>query len=74
MMENQSEMEFDGQIKIQLWEKMKCLLLKVKQWINSGEVLNRKELESIRGALVYLQRTCPAITPYVKGFHLTIDS
>jgi hypothetical protein len=31
-------------------------------------------LESVRGSLVYLQRTYPAITPYVKGFHLTIDS
>jgi hypothetical protein len=31
-------------------------------------------LESVRGSLVYLQRTYPAITPYVKGFHLTIDA
>lgn len=31
-------------------------------------------LESYRGSLVYLQCTYLAITPYVKGFHLTNDS
>jgi len=33
-----------------------------------------KVLESYRGSLVYLQCTYLAITPYVKGFHLTNDS
>ncbi len=56
------------------WDKMKGLLLKVQTWIENGNVMRRKELESIRGSLVYLQWTYPAITPYVKGFHLTIDA
>jgi hypothetical protein len=33
-----------------------------------------KTLESYRGSLVYVQHTYPVITPYLKGFHLTIDS
>lgn len=43
------------------------------QLIDSGKPIDRKVLESFRGSLVYLQRTYPAITPYIKGYHLTID-
>jgi hypothetical protein len=56
------------------WEKVKGQLQKTLEWIDSKEPIPRKELESIRGSLVYLQRTYPSITPYVKGHHLTIDS
>jgi hypothetical protein len=35
--------------------------------------LDRSQLESIRGFFIHLQRTYPAITPFLKGFHLTID-
>jgi len=33
-----------------------------------------KQLESVRGSLVYLSRTYPALVPYLKGIHLTLDS
>jgi hypothetical protein len=56
------------------WLKTKEQLRTTLQWIDSGGPISRNELESFRGSLVYLQRTYPAITPYVKGFHLTIDS
>lgn len=55
------------------WEKTRRLLEQTLAWIDSGDPICRKVLESVRGSLVYLQRTYPAITPYVKGYHLTID-
>ena len=36
--------------------------------------LHFKTLEKSRGFLVYLSRTYPSITPYLKGIHLTLDS
>jgi hypothetical protein len=56
------------------WDKAKRLVETLLEWVEAGEPMKRKELESIRGSLVYLQRTYPAITPYLKGLHLTIDS
>jgi hypothetical protein len=35
--------------------------------------LSHKELLSERGFLVYVTRTYPAMVPYLKGFHLTIE-
>jgi hypothetical protein len=35
--------------------------------------LSHKELLADRGFLVYLTRTYPAMVPYLKGFHLTIE-
>lgn len=56
------------------WDKTKCLVRILLDWIEAGRLLNWKELESMRRLLVYLQRTYPVITPYLKGLHLTIDS
>jgi hypothetical protein len=56
------------------WSKNQQLLKHTLQLIDLGGPIDRKVLESYRGSLVYLQRTYPAITPYVKGFHLTIDA
>jgi hypothetical protein len=33
-----------------------------------------KQLEKFRGVLVYISRTYPSFTPYLKGIHLTLDS
>jgi hypothetical protein len=33
-----------------------------------------KQLESIRGFLVYMARTYTTFVPYLKGIHLTLDS
>lgn len=35
--------------------------------------VDRKELERRRGFLVYVSRTYPAMTPYLKGIHQTLD-
>lgn len=35
--------------------------------------LDRKILESVRGFLVYVGRTYPALVPYLKGLHNTLD-
>jgi hypothetical protein len=56
------------------WEKTKQLLDHILFLIEANAPISRKLLESYRGLLVYLQRTYLAITPYVKGYHLTIDS
>ena len=36
--------------------------------------MNFKELERMRGFLIYVSRTYTAMTPYFKGLHQTIDS
>jgi hypothetical protein len=56
------------------WDKTKTLLVELLAALESADTLDRKWLESARGTLVYVQRTYPSITPYLKGFHLTIDA
>jgi len=56
------------------WDKTQEQIRQTRAWVEEGQPLNRKTLESFRGLLVYLQRTYPAITPFVKGYHLTINS
>jgi hypothetical protein len=41
---------------------------------SKGFKIPHKPLESIRGFLVYVTRTYPEMTPYLKGIHLTLDS
>ena len=60
------------------WIKLKAILS--KWWdrlleAREGEkpMLSHKELLSDRGFLVYVTRTYPAMVPYLKGFHLTIE-
>lgn len=55
------------------WDKTKEQLAHTNKLLDQGGDLDRKLLESYRGSLVYLQPTYPSITPYVKGFHLSID-
>lgn len=39
-----------------------------------GAILDRKELEKDRGFLVHLSMVYPTLVPYLKGFHLTLES
>ena len=56
------------------WTKMKGILTKWKQRLNAkSPKLSHKELLADRGFLVYVTRTYPAMVPYLKGFHLTIE-
>jgi hypothetical protein len=56
------------------WTRMKGIL---RKWeaalVPASPHLDHKELFSDRGFLVYVTRTYPAMVPYLKGFHLTIE-
>jgi hypothetical protein len=56
------------------WEKTQAIVKRLNEWAASGEPVNRKQLESDRGFLIYVARTYPAMKPYLKGIHATIDS
>ena len=56
------------------WDKTRCWIDKLNKWLEEGEPLNFKELERMRGFLIYVSRTYTAMTPYLKGLHQTIDS
>jgi hypothetical protein len=58
--------------------KLKAILKKwsdrlIKRRGKKDIKLSHKELLSDRGFLVYVTRTYPAMVPYLKGFHLTIE-
>ncbi len=60
---------------VEKWAKMKAILN--KWWEQLVDIaapeLSHKELLLDRGFLVYVTRTYPAMVPYLKGFHLTIE-
>lgn len=56
------------------WDKAKAFITDLLLAVQAGGGLDRKNLEKIRGFLVHVQQTYPALTPYLKGLHLTIDS
>ncbi|KAL7575469.1 hypothetical protein ACA910_007367 [Epithemia clementina (nom. ined.)] len=55
------------------WDKVKEHLVTLGLYAKL-ETIPRKELECIRGFLVYLSLTYGMITPYLKGIHLTLES
>jgi hypothetical protein len=56
------------------WVKAQNMIAKtVKEVDEFDGWLLRKDLERRRGFLLYVTRTFPAMVPYLKGFHLTID-
>ena len=56
------------------WSKLKAILRKWKDALAApSPQLSHKELMSDRGFLVYVTRSYPAMVPYLKGFHLTIE-
>jgi hypothetical protein len=56
------------------WDKTRDHLAWIKANVNNENGLDGKVLKSIRGFLVYVARTYPSMTPYLKGIHATIDS
>jgi hypothetical protein len=68
----------DGQIYLttsqEKWDKAKNHLIDIQEEIASSGRLCHKPLERKRGFFVHLQRVYPALTPYLKGIHLTLDS
>jgi hypothetical protein len=56
------------------WTKMRGILNKWRTAMREESPrLSHKELLADRGFLVYVTRTYPAMVPYLKGFHLTIE-
>jgi hypothetical protein len=58
----------------QKWVKAKAMLKARKDEMEADDGwLDCKALERQRGFLLYVTRTYPAMVPYLKGFHLTIN-
>jgi hypothetical protein len=55
------------------WDKGKNMLLWMHNAITSGSTIEHKTLERYQGYLIYICCTCPAINPYLKGIHLTLE-
>jgi len=62
---------------VEKWTKLKAILQKWSDRLGHSPLaqvkLAHKELLSDWGFLVYVTRTYPAMVPYLKGFHLTIE-
>ena len=56
------------------WDKTKSHLLWIRENMNNPQGIDSKQLQSIRGFLVYIARTYTSFVPYLKGIHATIDS
>ena len=56
------------------WDKTKSILDWIWEQVNLGDDIDHKPLESHRGFLIYVSRTYPGMTPYLKGIHATLDS
>ena len=61
-------------ISLERWEKTKTILASIKVELSESGTLHFKNLESWRGYLIYVARTYPAMRPYLKGLHQTLDS
>ena len=61
-------------VSTQRWSKAKEHIDRLQTWAKDPETaIPRKELESIRGFLVYVSLTYSLMAPYLKGIHLTLD-
>lgn len=57
------------------WDRMKQIIRKWLARLEAGEKrVDHGELASDRGFLVYLTQAYPALTPYLKGIHLTLET
>ena len=56
------------------WDRLKAIVAKWLDRLNAGEnMLPHSELLSDRGFLVYVTQPYPAMVPYLKGVHLTLE-
>lgn len=61
------------------WHKAKGIVQSLLDDIRAAEninapILDHKKLEKGRGFMVYFARTYTSMTPFLKGFHLSLDS
>jgi hypothetical protein len=50
------------------------MILWIKDSLKEDGIIDFKILESYKGFLIYISRTYPSITPYLKGIYITLDS
>jgi hypothetical protein len=56
------------------WDKTKAILSAMEEVLeNDHPEFSHKQLLSNRGFLIYVANTYPAMIPYLKGIHLTIE-
>jgi hypothetical protein len=55
------------------WDKVRVHVGKLQVWAKQNEIPH-KELERVRGFLVYVSMTYATMVPFLKGIHLTLDS
>ena len=64
----------NGLVLQERWDKTRRLIAELVGMEREGRYgITRERMESIRGFLVYVSRTYEETTPYLKGFHLTLD-
>jgi hypothetical protein len=56
------------------WLKLKAILVWLKEELDNPAGIDHKLLERKRGFLVHMVQTYPALNPYLKGVHGTLDS
>jgi len=58
------------------WNKGKSILRELEPWTseNGPQEINRKDLEKKTGFLLHLTMTFSSFRPFMKGFHLTLNS
>ena len=56
------------------WNKTRNHVKQLKEWADDGGLVDRKELERIRGFLVYVSLTFEVMVSYLKGIHMTLES
>jgi hypothetical protein len=56
------------------WDKAKSMITWIKEQISRGPVIEFKTLERYCRCLVYISQSYPALVPYLKGIHPTMDS
>ncbi len=55
------------------WKKAQAIIQDTLHEVKSGGLLCHKLLEQRRRFLNHIQRVYPVMTPFLKGFHLTLD-
>lgn len=55
------------------WDKTKCHISDLQFLLQESSTLDRKQLESVRGFFIHLQKAYPVITQFIKGLHVTIN-
>ena len=68
-----SDQELQLFVSQEKWDKTKEKIYRLKEDVDSGNLLDFKDLESIRGFLIYVSRTYTSMIPYLKGLHQTIS-